>query len=219
MLTYLLQLSLSLTNFTETFLEKDVIGKNTSKPYFVMFGSENCPACVFSKPEFLKAANISEGYINFGYANTKECKNIVFHLGFNSLPSFYLFFNSKTYRYPLFTRTSKKFISFISEKICHDVDEIQRDWIEEKGNKILLFEKKLKPTFPFAVAYSTLYKDNIKFGITNDESIIEEYGKQSSQSVILMFKGNNSSVLEMKEMNISSLLKKIYQFYEAEEEL
>mgnify|MGYP006954196459 CR=1 FL=1 len=40
-----------------------------------------------------------------------------------------------------------------------------------------------------------------------------------SNQVILMFKGNNSSVLEMKEMNISSLLKKIYQFYEAEEEL
>lgn len=219
MLICLLCLSLSLTNFSADFLVKNVIGKKVSKPYFVMFGSENCPACVLSKPEFLKAENSTSGFIHFGYADAIECSSIAFQLGFNSLPSFYLFFESQVYRYPLITKTSKKLLSFLSAKICDGVNVVGGEWFENDGDKILLFQKRLKPTLPFAIAYSVFHKEGVKFGITGDTSIIEKYGVHTNHSTVLLLRSNNDSAIEINGISVSSFVHNLSQLLKRSIEL
>ncbi|OHS93340.1 hypothetical protein TRFO_40377 [Tritrichomonas foetus] len=164
MIYFFLVCSLSVFQLDENSFKQYVLHSDKSIPWFVMFGSSNCPACVQSAPEFESASNNARGIVRFGYADTKLTPNIATELGIRAIPAFFIFSKGSIQEFTG-ARTSGGFMNFISEYIGDGLEEADESWIDQNDNRVILFTRRFKPPVMFSAAYNT-FKDHEKYGIT-----------------------------------------------------
>lgn len=162
-----------------------------------MFGSSNCPNCIYAFPEFEKASNIASDFIAFGYADTTLAREAALELEVYTVPSFFLFTDNRTLRYSG-KRLSSSFMNFIGSALGEGIDETDESWIDQDENMVVMFTRRFKPPAYYSAAYDLFKSSNIKFGITRNSDVIEAFGNPPTPS-IWFFKNGEKTKYQGKQ--------------------
>ena len=207
----MLFLSLFLFQLDDNGFAQHVINKDNTIPWFVMFGSQQCPACTVAAPQFARASEEAMGFARFAYADVRQAGKMAQRLGIFAVPSFFLFTNKGEFEYKG-PRTSGGFLSFIAESIGEGLEEVDESW-EIDNSTVILFTKRFKPPALFAAVYGFLKSHGIKFGMARDSDVIEHFGNPPVPS-IWFYKGDGSSVQYKGKASFSELYDEIVRYYD-----
>lgn len=165
----------SVFRMDEITFNKQVVEGDTSVPWFIMFGGQNCPACRMALPEFGKAADDAAGFARFAYADASDVPSAVQRFNIKTIPQFIMFLDGESYVFKG-QHTSNALMKFIAGKIGEGIEEIDDSWVDRTDNLVLLFHKNFKPPMMFSGAYGSFKGKNITFGISRDPDTFEAFG-------------------------------------------
>ena len=211
MLALLLTLSESLFHFDDSSFKKYIEDGTKSPPWFIMFGSPQCPACLQAYPEFEAVSEKGRGFSRFAYIDTKQSTNTALKLHIFSVPSFYLFTPDGEFEFSGL-RSANSFVSFISERIGEGLDEADENWASSNESQVVLFTRRFKPPAIFSAAYGTFKDKGIRFGMVRDSETLEEFGNPP-MGTIWFFK-NGEKVQYKGKNEFTQLINAIADHYE-----
>lgn len=181
MFVFLSSLCASVALLDERALKQAAISDG-SIPWFVMFGSKTCPACVNARPEFEKAGDKAQGYAHFGYADVNHAPEMSNSLGIRGIPAFFMFTPKGPIEYQGY-RTENSFISFVSDYLGEGLEEADETWADQKDNRVILFTRRFKPSAVFSGCSRVFQKKGITFGMARDSDTLEAFGKPPLPSI------------------------------------
>lgn len=187
--------SRSIFQLDEKTFQQSVIKGDKSIPWFIMFGSENCPACIQAAPEFEHASERTRGYVRFGYADTKYTPNIASQLNIRAIPAFFLFTNNSTESF-IGQRTSTGFLTFISDALSDGLEEADESWVDQTDNRVILFTKRFKAPVFFSAVHYAFRNKGITFGMTRDSETIEIFDNPPIPSIWFFKNGEKTQYKE-----------------------
>ncbi|EAY08806.1 hypothetical protein TVAG_213150 [Trichomonas vaginalis G3] len=155
-------------------------GKKTM-PWFIMYFTKDCPNCDKVSAEFEKAQEHLDGFISFAYADCNKNPTAVRTMNIRAVPIFMLITSETHYKFEG-PYTTTAMISFITEKLSANIDEIDETWTGRKDPMVLLFHRSFKAPMLLTAASSAFHKYNITFAMTRDSDVINAFGKPSLPS-------------------------------------
>lgn len=183
--------SRSVFHLDDTTFDQVITNGNKKIPWFILFGSENCPACVQAYPEFELASEQARGFVRFGYADTRFNPKISSKLGVYAIPAFFFFTEKETKRYEG-QRLMSSFLSFISEEIGDGIEEADESWADQTDRRVILFTRRFKSPAIFSAVFSAFKHEGIVFGLTRDSDTIEAFDNPPVPSLWFMKDGEKT---------------------------
>lgn len=203
--------SCNVYQMSEKTFKDHILKGDKSVPWFVMFTSPHCPACVQAAPEFENAAERSRGFARFAIADTMRCPNIANSLGIRAVPSFFFFTETDTLEFRG-ARSAGAFLQFISESIGSGIEDAEDSWIDTTENKVILFTRRFKPPALFSAAYGAFKNKGVRFGMARDTETIEAFDNPPIPS-IWMYKETGEKQMYKGKQEFINLIDSIAEFY------
>ena len=86
-------------------------------------------------------------------------------------------------------RTRNSMISFISSVVSNDILNIDKEWKDSKGKKVMLFMNRITIPPQYINLYLNYAKHDIEFGYSRDDKVFNEYDIKKSGTFIFMNDG------------------------------
>jgi thioredoxin-like negative regulator of GroEL len=195
--------SLSVFQLDDRGFEQYITKGNKAIPWFVMFGGQNCPACLLAAPEFEVASQRSRGFARFAYADTAVAPTSARSLEVKAIPAFFLFTETGQHSFSG-SYSSGTFLQFISDVIGDGLEDADESWVGRTDNHVILFTRKFKSPPIFSAAYLAFKRKGISFGMARDSDTLEAYEGPPTPSIWLfkngekvMYKGKDDFIALM----------------------
>jgi len=157
-----------ITVLNEKNWEKTIDNRNNDSLWVVVFYGDFCPACAHAAPEFIKAANISYGAINFGSLDTTAHPELSRKNGVTHLPTI-KFFHSNGVTDFTSGRSSERIIEGAAQYFKGCFQNIDNSWFAQGQNTAVMFSETKKIPLGWKILSCRLSSKS-RFGFTNDPS-------------------------------------------------
>ncbi|OHT11706.1 Thioredoxin family protein [Tritrichomonas foetus] len=182
--------------------------------WMIMFTSQSCPACKVIYPIFQKAAQESDGMVNFGTVRADQEEGLRLRFNIMVLPTFLIIHKTGRTEYSG-KRNERSFVNAAAKFIPDKTLQIDDSWIKDTASSIILFTDKQK-TPPIWAAISCVFQGHARVGITFDSDFDDHYKIDKKPSIVFVnsthkitYQGKNSFMV--LRQSIQDFLDGVYE--------
>lgn len=198
--------SINLRNLTSTEFRDEVLKRDDTSIYFILFVGFNQKQCIKTLRQFQKASKQVGKLAQFAIVNISEEPIIQRRQDIQYVPLLRIYYpgGSETYNGKY---TVSGFCEFVTSKLPNYVRMFDRKWQEENLPSVVLFTDQIKVPTIWA-ALSLDYKDKfLRFGICNEFRIHREFSISRLPTIIFYNSSNQIKYRgEMKEQDLRNAI-------------